>query len=540
MNTLCELFREQVEAAPGRVAVHCRGVDTTYEAIARQADSVAAWLLQEGLQKGDRVALLLDNSAEYVACYLGILQAGGVVVALNPDTTVRELAGTLGDASPVAVVVGRKAVRPLAEWAATSRASNGSGRIRSWIHLDGARPDAACAGPRVVSWSEVSGRSASAPSVRPGWDDVAQLIYTSGTTGRPKGVTLSHRNLAANCRSILDYLDLTADDGAFVILPFFYSYGNSLLFTHLAAGARLIVASDFVFWNRALDLMESQRATGFSGVPSSYAMLLHRSDFRKRRFSHLRYMTCAGGGLAPAVVEQLREIVPDVRLFLMYGQTEATARLSTLMPDELDAKLGSIGRGIPGVTIRVLDEAGDPTPPGVVGEIVARGDNVMLGYWNDQEETARVLRPEGLRTGDLAWTDEDGYVYIAGRKSDMIKSGAYRINPKEIEDVILELEAVAETAVVGFPDEVWGESPVAFVVLSPNAQKPTASEIVEHCRRHLPRYKRIREARFVDRLPRTSSGKIKRAELRDLSRSGPDDVSVRIGGKERSRTILDP
>src|SRR5262249_19578753 len=160
------------------------------------------------------------------------------------------------------------------------------------------------------------------------------------------------------------------------------SYGNSLLLTHLAVGARLILGEDFVFWNRALDLMEQERATGFAGVPASYAMLLHRSDFRQRRFADLKYLTCAGGGLARAVVEQVRSAVPHVRLFLMYGQTEATARLSTLLPEELDIKPGSIGRGIPGVTLEVLDAEGNRLPPGETGEIVARGENIMLGYWN--------------------------------------------------------------------------------------------------------------------------------------------------------------
>ena len=200
----------------------------------------------------------------------------------------------------------------------------------------------------------------------------------------------------------------------------------------------------------------------------------------------------------------------------MYGQTEATARLSTLLPEEMDSKLGSIGQGIPGVSLRVLNEHGNRVAPGEVGEIVARGDNIMVGYWNDPQETARVLRPEGLWTGDLARVDDDGYVYIVGRKSDIIKSGSYRISPKEIEDVILELEGVAEVAVVGLPDETWGESPAAFIVPSANGDTPTEGNILEHCRQNLPRYKLVRHVRFVQSLPKTSSGKIRRGELREI------------------------
>jgi acyl-CoA synthetase (AMP-forming)/AMP-acid ligase II len=170
------------------------------------------------------------------------------------------------------------------------------------------------------------------------------------------------------------------------------------------------------------------------------------------------------------------------------------------------------------VTLRVLDEGGKPVAPGQAGEIVAQGENVMIGYWADPEEANRVLRDEGLWTGDLARVDQDGYIYIVGRKSDVIKTGAYRVNPKEIEDVILELDGVAEVAVVGLPDAIWGEAPVAFIVPSSNGAIPTEREIVEHCRRNLPRYKLVHAVRFADCLPKTPTGKIRRSELQDACR----------------------
>jgi len=199
----------------------------------------------------------------------------------------------------------------------------------------------------------------------------------------------------------------------------------------------------------------------------------------------------------------------------MYGQTEATARLSTLMPEDIDRKPGTIGRGIPGVSLQVVGSDGNPVSPGEEGEIVAQGDNVMVGYWNDATETKRVLRPEGLRTGDLARRDNEGFITIVGRRSDIIKSGAYRINPKEIEEVVLQLEGIAEVAVVGIPDEVWGESPIAFIAPSTDNISLSEDDILEHCRAILPRYKLMREIRFVACLPMTSSGKIKRTELRN-------------------------
>ncbi|MCG8651277.1 MAG: AMP-binding protein, partial [Pirellulales bacterium] len=335
------------------------------------------------------------------------------------------------------------------------------------------------------------------------------------TTGKPKGVTLTHGNLVANTSSIVQYLKLTSRDSVFAILPFYYSYGNSLLLTHLSAGGRLILASDFVFWNRAVKLMKDQGATGFSGVPSTFAMLFHRSQFASMEFPNLRYLTCAGGALAPAVVTRLRDCVPESELFLMYGQTEATARLSTLMPADVDRKLGSIGTGIPGVTLKVLDAAQQPTAAGEVGEIYASGSNVMKGYWQDKAATEQVLGPHGLRTGDLAKIDQDGYIYIVGRRSDMIKSGAYRINPQEIEEVILEMPGIEEVAVVGQPDEFLGEAIVAYVVPADQSISDQPQQILNHCKQRLPPYKRLRKVELVSELPKTSSGKIRRAALRN-------------------------
>lgn len=516
MKTLCQQFRQSAGRYPERIAVHHRGEDVTYAQLWDRAVAVADWLEESGLKRGERVGLLMPNSADYVACYLGILLSGGIAVALNSNTTPRELLRTLGNCEPAAVIVSSAAEKPLAECAAALAS------IRIVIRETQASGSVLPQDWRSALLADVCERKSAGPDFEGiDIDDVAQIIYTSGTSGHPKGVTLTHRNLAANCRSIVDYLKLTERDSVFVILPFFYSYGNSLLFTHVAVGGRLILAADFVYWNRALDLMERQRATGFAGVPSSYAMLLHKSDFARRSFPHLRYVTCAGGALPAQHVERIRKRLPHVSLYLMYGQTEATARLSTLLPDELAARPGSIGRGIPGVRLRVVDGEGRPVAAGETGELVAEGDNVMTGYWNDPEQTADVLRPEGLRTGDLARCDEDGYFYLVGRKSDMIKYGAHRIHPGELEEVILELPGVAEVAVAGVPDEILGELPVAFVVRTSDAASLTRDAVLRHCEANLPRHKAVRAVRMVDQLPKTPSGKVRRGEL--VRRWHPDE-----------------
>ena len=508
-TTLCGLFQASTRRYPDHVLVHHMGRDWTYREIQARATSLAGWLREHGLEDGQRVGLLVPNCPEYVVCYFGVLMAGGIVVSLNPDTTPRELAHTLAHCEPAAVITVPQCEEPLQLVADRLQS------VRIVIRLADDPTRCLALGEHAGTFSEViRHHPLDQPAGETDASRIAQIIYTSGTTGRPKGVTLSHGNLLANCRSIVQYLELESCDSVFVILPFSYSYGNSLLLTHVAVGGRLILASDFVFWNRALDLIEKQRATGFAGVPSTYAMLLHKSTFRKRAFPRLRYLTCAGGALAPAVLERVRQCVPHVQMFLMYGQTEAAARLSTLMPGEVDRKPGSIGKGIPGVELSVLNREGKPVEVGQIGEIVARGRNVMVGYWNDPESTSDVLRRGGLHTGDMARIDEDGYIYIVGRRSDLIKSGSYRINPREIEEVILEVENVAEVAVVGGPDEILGEVVVAFVVPSVLGNGPSEEAVIEHCKRALPRYKQVRRVRVVEALPKTSNNKVKRVELR--------------------------
>ncbi len=323
---------------------------------------------------------------------------------------------------------------------------------------------------------------------------------------------LTHANLVANTRSIVQYLELTDQDRAMAVLPFFYVYGNSVLLTHVAVGGTLVVNQSFVYPNLILEQMLAEQVTGFSGVPSTFAILLHRSGIREHAFPHLRYVTQAGGAMSPRHAAQIREVLPATDVYIMYGQTEASARLSYLPPADLERKAGSIGIAIPGVTLQVLDPQGKPVAVGEVGEIVARGPNVMAGYWGKPEDTAQVLRAEGLWTGDLARVDDEGYLTIVSRKSDMIKSGAHRLAPKEIEEILLEHPAVHECAVVGTPDEILGEAIQAVVVLKDGAPC-TEKELVHHCRRNLPAFKVPHAVEFRDELPKTASGKIQKNKL---------------------------
>lgn len=504
--SVVDLLREARGRFPERSAICCRGEATCYadlwEAVVRLANA----LHDLGLKPGDRAALLLENSAEYAIAYYAVLKAGGIAVGLNTALRAPELARNVSHCSASVLVA--SANHP--ELGALVAGCDCLTRVIAVRPAGAVR--AAPAGS--LDWVEVI-QSAGDADPEVGLDPAqpATIIYTSGTTGDPRGVTLSHRNLVANVQSILQYLQLTENDRILNVLPFYYSYGNSVLHTHLAVGASLVLENSLTYPHLVMQSMAAERATGFSGVPSTFALLMDRVDFHDYDLSSMRYMTQAGGAMAPALVQQVREALPHVRLFVMYGQTEATARISYLPPERLQAKLGSAGIAIPGVTIEIHDEQDRAVPPGTVGQVCVRGENVMLGYWNNPVATEAVLRGGWLHTGDIGWLDGEGYVTLVGRSSEMIKTGAHRVSPLEIEEALMELTGVAECAAVGVPDEILGEVIKVYVV----ATAPTALDsrrVQAHCRSRLATYKVPRQVEFVSSLPRTASGKIRRFMLK--------------------------
>jgi acyl-CoA synthetase (AMP-forming)/AMP-acid ligase II len=499
VRSLFAALQERAAERPDAIAVVDGDKRVRYSALLSQAPGLAGFLTTHSLAPGERVALLLENSAEYVSAYYGVLAAGGIVVGLNTAAKARELSTWLAHCG--------------ASWLITDSRHREYRALREQLADTVRVIDVGQAEGDAVPWSKVCAHQAHAdPLSGRGESDAASIIYTSGTTGRPKGVTLSHRNLVANTRSILEYLGLSPDDSVMCVLPFYYSYGNSVLHTHIASGATLVLQNSLAFPHVVLEAMARERVTGLSGVPSTFSVLGNRARFADYDLGSLRYVTQAGGAMAPAALQRLRTELPQARVFVMYGQTEGSARLSYLPPERLDDKLGSVGRGIPGVELSVRRQDGGIAEPGETGEIWARGDNIMLGYWNDEALTREVVVDGWLRTGDLAHADSDGYVYIDGRASDMIKSGANRISPQEIEEVIAEVSGVLEVAVVGVPDDVLGQSIKAVVVTRDDGQVG-ARDILAHCRANLAAYKLPKKIDFVADLPKTASGKIKRFML---------------------------
>ncbi len=338
---------------------------------------------------------------------------------------------------------------------------------------------------------------------------VAEIIYTSGSTSLPKGVMISHKNLIANTSSIVEYLHITDKDTMLVVLPFHYCYGLSLLHTHLRAGASIALNNSFMLLGSVINDLNNYECTGFAGVPSHFQRLMRTSDsFKNTKFEHLRYFTQAGGKLPTAFIEEYMNYFPDVLFYVMYGQTEATARLSYLPPKNLKNKLGSIGIAIPGVELKLLDSEGKEVAEGEIGEIAAKGDNIMIGYLNDPETTSKTIVDGYLITGDLATKDKDGYFYLTARKKEIIKVGGERVSPKEIENVIVSIENIIDCTVEGVEDEILGEKLKATVIIAKGADNSILEkEILNVCKQKLSPIKTPQIIEFTDEHKLSASGK---------------------------------
>jgi long-chain acyl-CoA synthetase len=501
------ILEHAARSCPHKPAVWFNDAWKTYAQIDAEATALAAYLQGLGIAPGERVAILLENSFDYIAAHFGVLKAGAVDVSLNTELTADGLKALLDDCEAPVLIAGRKFFRqwmPVLEHVSTLR----------HVIFDQKPVQSLPAGLRAATHLlvDVFKTGAVLNVVHRTDTDLASLVYTSGSTGKPKGVMLSHRNLISNTQSIVQYLGLRESDRMLVVLPFHYIYGRSLLYSHFLSGGSILLENRFAYPMTALNTMEQLEATAFAGVPSTFSILLNKTDLKQRSFPHLRFVTQAGGGMASSIQKEVAEVFRPAELFVMYGTTEAAPRLSYVEPAMLPKKWGSIGRAIPGVELIVADASGHALPTGAEGEIAARGPNIMLGYWNDPQGTADVLRNGYYFTGDLGYADQDGYIFLTGRARDMIKTGGNRISAKEIEDVIIEFPGVLEAAVIGVADEILGEAVKAFVVPSQNSL--SEEDLRRHLHARLPTYKHPRWVEFRSGLPKSQAGKILKSALR--------------------------
>jgi len=499
---------------PDKIALIHDSQNYTYSEIERLVNNLARTLAACGVKQSDRVVFIFHNSIEYVVSYYAAMKCGGVAVPLSSDIKGAGLKSILSELEGAALLTSSKFDDVLSD-ADLPAFGLKALIVKNPLKMSGSDAE------HTVSWDDaVKGDNTEFNVLIPS-GSLASIIYTSGSTGVPKGVMLTHSNIAANTESICSFLKLTDNDRQMVVLPFFYVMGKSLLNTHFAAGASVVINNKFAYTASVLKQMEEFAVTGFSGVPSTYAYLLHRSPIAsyRERLSSLRYCSQAGGHMPKQIKEGLRKVLPDhTEIFIMYGATEASARLTYLPPEWFGEKIESIGIAIPGVTMKVLDNDGNTLHAGETGELVGSGPNIMQGYWKDSGLTAKVLDSNGYHTGDLGYADEDGFLYLVGRKDSLLKSGGHRINPQEVEDSLIGTGLLVEAAVIGVPDDLLGNRLVAYAVTINS--ETSENEILERCSRLLPRYKVPAEVRLLKALPKKSSGKIDKSACTELFKSG--------------------
>lgn len=462
----------------------------TYRDLKSAVLSMTETLQSFGIKPGERVGILGSNSLFWTSSYVAAMKLGAIAVPFATKLPPHELADQIKHTG-CRVLCAEK--RLLQKYHPAFPAD-----LQSF-------DENVLTQPPQLQWTE-------SPADFDENQDAAWML-TSGTTAQPRVTRITHANIQSNTDSIIQYLGLTRSDRIMSILPFYYCFGTSLLHTHLRVGGSLVLGDSIGFPEKVLDIMEQKSCTGFAGVPTTFQMYLRNSTFPQRELPALRQIQQAGGKLSPILIEELTQCRPQTKIFIMYGQTEATARLSYLPPELLQTKLGSIGRGIPGVTLSVLNEAGEAVKPNEVGEIIARGRNISPGYFNEPKVNAEKFVDGALYTGDMATVDEDGFIYIVDRKSDFIKSYGNRVSSQEVEACIMEIKDVVAAATVGVPDPVRGEAIRAFVVLRAKATV-TENDIIAHCMQHLARYMVPRDVIFIQSLPTNQHGKVIKSELR--------------------------
>jgi acyl-CoA synthetase (AMP-forming)/AMP-acid ligase II len=500
MRLLAQRLAEQAARNGAATALVHGARRVSFAELQAEAGRFHAALAARGVEPGDRVAVLGENSPEVAAAMYGVLGAGAVLVALNAGARAAEMLHVMAHAEVRAVLA--DAAHP--ETPALLAGSPADLPVVCWGGSP--TPD----DPRVQGWASVGAALTPAAPREVDPESPAAIVYTSGTTGAPKGVVLRHRNYAANVDAVLQTLPIDATDRTLCLLPFHYAFGASVLHTHVSAGAALVLENSLAFPQRVLAVAAAERVTVLPGVPSTFALLLERGRLSTFDLSSVRTVIQAGGALPPTLADRLAAALPAARLHLMYGQTEATARLTCLPPDRLADKRGSCGCAIPGVALKIVDaETGARLPEGATGEVCARGDNIMAGYWRDPAQAATVLRDGWLHTGDIGRLDAEGFLFLDGRRGDMIKTGAHRVSPFEIEEVVQRVEGVEEAVAVGVPDALLGQVVHVFIQPRPGSViDPLAVQRV--CRETLASYKVPKRVVIVSALPRTPSGKIQR------------------------------
>lgn len=506
-HSIADLLRRTAQREPDRIAIVYRELRQTYADLDAMVSRTAGALAARGVTAGDRIAIFSHNNHAFVVCYFALARLGAVSVPVNFMLGAGEV-GYVLDHSGAIGLIAEDGLIPVAE-----RATGVAGlAVRAVITEQGGdRPGGPGGWEPVTDWMDFDGPAA--PDVIIGDDDLAQLIYTSGTESRPKGAMLTHRSLIAQYVSCITDGEMTGDDIEVHSLPLYHCAQLHCFLTpgiYLGATNVVLPGADPAL---ILATIEAERATKLFCPPTVWISLLRHPDFGRRDLSSLAKGYYGASIMPVEVLKEIADRLPGIALFNFYGQTEMGPLATVLKPADQVRKAGSAGRAALNVETRVVNDAGQPVPPGETGEIVHRSPHAMLGYWRDPERTAEAFAHGWFHSGDLGVMDDEGYLTVVDRKKDMIKTGGENVASREVEEAIYQHPAVAEVAVFGLPHPRWIEAVTAAVVVR-DGRTVTADELIAHCRERLGSFKVPKHLVLVDALPKNASGKLLKRELR--------------------------
>jgi len=507
---LHEALARNAQAMPDKVAVVAEGTPYSYSRLLDQARRLAALLVARGVQRGDRVAIYMDNTWPCVIAIYATLLAGGVFLVINPQTKADKLEFIIDDSdAKVLLTDGHLASVFLSVLPNCSK-------LETQICAGKLPPGAAAHSIEAFDRAVAEAAPLSAP-VAVNSLDLAALIYTSGSTGQPKGVMQTHQSMVFTLGSLIQYLRETPEDRILCVLPLAFDYGLYQLLMAVQLGATVVLERSFTYPAQVFQRMEQEHVTIFPAVPTIFAMLLAAHARSRLNFPHVTRVTNTAAALPDDHVAKLREVFPNALIYKMYGLTECK-RVCYLEPELIDAKPGSVGKAIPGTEVYLRTPDGGPVKAGETGVLYVRGPHVMRGYWKRPDLTEHMLKPGWLPgervlcTHDYFRMDEEGFLYFVGRSDDIIKTRGEKVSPVEVENVLHSIPGVREAAVIGIPDAILGQAVRAYVVLQPGVLV-SDKQIRSWCLAHLENFMVPKEIVFREELPKTYTGKVSKKAL---------------------------
>ncbi|MGN6533007.1 MAG: class I adenylate-forming enzyme family protein [Ginsengibacter sp.] len=507
------LFRSATKFQ-SKTAIIVKDKEYSYELLKENAEKLATYFLKSGIKKGECIAIYLDNSWESIVSIYAVTLSGGVFVVINPQTKADKLNYILNDCEAKILLTRQSLKNQL------------SSALKHTPHLKNVVVSAV--NKEIIGFPNLKTdffedcvsikEEVFFPNIIP--NDLAALIYTSGSTGFPKGVMMTHQSMVFTCWSIIQYLRLSEEDRIMLLLPLAFDYGLYQLLMSVTIGGTLIAEQSFIFTASIYKNIQKYQPTVFPGVPTVYAMMIASNKENQISFDCIKTITNTAASLPADFHPELKKIFPNALIFKMYGLTECK-RVCYLEPELIDEKPTSVGKAIPGTEVFLLSADGEPVAAEEPGILHIRGPHVMLGYLNQKELTDEALKKGKLPgekilcSNDWFKMDEEGFLYFLGRNDDIIKSRGEKVSPVEIENIIYKIKGIREVAVIGFPDEIMGESIVVFVT----THKPliiSEKEIQRQCMPHLESFMIPQKVIFLEEMPKSTNGKIEKKELKKM------------------------